>query len=344
MNYKWITSFLPLSLLVGCNSEAIEITSNTVPKQQIQTIIDNINQRYPNASPELKQNAAGVVVRAIENMVFVEGGTFEMGDFLAPCDIPSKTFNRIDWTPDAECLTSPTSEQTGADILHTVTLSDYSIAKYETSFIDMEWMRQINDLPVAAEDIRTQEIIQRGTDAYKKEISRFSQSAARAKSWQEADNYCRWLGDISQLNIALPTEAQWEFAARSRGKKVYYATNTGYIQYREDNYFVPLEGKYHEYTEAEVNKQTGTEDKIGKYPPNPLGIYGMSNGISEWVNDWYSNSYYEHSEANNPTGPKTGNKKVLRDAMGTTFTFSRLSDPLNNGRYYFSVSFRCSIQ
>lgn len=344
MTLRWKTTLIPLSLLFGCNSNAIEITSDTVSKQQIQTIIENINNNYPDASLELKQKAADVVVRAIENMVFVEGGTFEMGDFLAPCDIPSGTFNRIDWSPDAECLSSPTSQETGADVLHKVTLDDYSIAKYETTFMDMEWMRQINGLPVAADDIRTHEIIQRNSEDYQWLVNNRAQSAARAKSWQEANDYCQWLGQTSQLPITLPTEAQWEFAARSRGKKVYYATNTGYIQYQGDNYFVPSEGRYYEYTKKETNANTTGEDMVGEYPPNPLGVYGMTNGTSEWVNDWYSNNYYSKLATNNPKGPDIGTEKILRDGSGHTMTFDRLHKPLTQDGYYISVSFRCSMQ
>jgi formylglycine-generating enzyme len=343
MNYKWITSFLPLSLLVGCNSEAIEITSDTVPKQQIQTIIDNINKHYPNASNELKQNAADVVVRAIENMVSVKAGTFEMGDFLAPCDIPSGTRNRIDWTPDADCLSSPSSEETGADILHKVTLDSYSIAKYETTFMDMEWMRQINGLPVADEDLKTGKIISRDSEEYQKDIERFSKSAAPTKHWQEAKDYCIWLGKISDQHFDLPTEAQWEFAARSRGKHLYYSTNTGYRQTTRP-YFNPIQKKYLEYNKNDINSSVELETFVGKYPSNPLGIFGMSNQISEWVNDWYSDDYYHNSPTINPTGPNSGTTKVLRDGSGSTMTFDRLFESTDLDTYYPHYSFRCSIQ
>jgi formylglycine-generating enzyme len=343
MNYKWITSFLPLSLLVGCSSEAIEITSDTVPKQQIQTIIDNINKHYPNASNELKQNAADVVVRAIENMVPVKAGTFEMGDFLAPCDIPSGTRNRIDWTPDADCLSSPSSEETGADILHKVTLDSYSIAKYETTFMDMEWMRQINGLPVA-EDTMTapRHNIDRESEDYKWVMTQRPNSAARAKSWQEAYDYCDWVAKISTLGFTLPTEAQWEYAARNRGKNIYYATNTGYRQTRYP-YFNTTTNTHDEYKESEINALNSSETSVDQLPPNPLGIYGMSNQISEWLYDWYSPSYYQTSPSNDPQGPKTGTEKVLRDAAGTTMTFDRIHNVPIMDAYYPSVSFRCAL-
>jgi formylglycine-generating enzyme len=344
MNYKWITSFLPLSLLVGCNSEAIEITSDTVPKQQIQTIIDNINKHYPETSNALKQHTADVVVRAIENMVFVEGGSFEMGDFLAPCDLPSGTPNRIDWTQDAECLSSPGSEETGAYFLHKVTLDDYSIAKYETTFMDMEWMRQINGLPVAADDMKipTSKVIDRNSDRYNFLMTKFPNSAAMTKSWQEGQDYCTWLSDISTLPFSLPTEAQWEYAARNRGKHVYFGTSTGYRQI-DDPFFNTQKNSRDEYDSSEINALTSPENDVTALPSNPLGIYGMSNQISEWLYDWYSPDYYQNSPDKNPTGPKTGTQKVLRDAGGTTMTFDRIYNESVIDGYYNSVSFRCAL-
>jgi formylglycine-generating enzyme required for sulfatase activity len=208
--------------------------------------------------------------------------------------------------------------------------------------MDMEWMRQINGLPVADEDLKTGKIISRSSEEYQKDIERFSKSAAPTKHWQEAKDYCIWLGKISDQHFDLPTEAQWEFAARNRGEKVYYATNNGYLQYLGDYYYDPEKKSHIEITEKETNKQTGTEISIGLYPPNPLGIYGMSNGISEWINDWYSSSYYRNSPNLNPTGPASGKEKVLRDAGGATMVIDRSHEPVSLAAYYPNYSFRCS--
>ncbi|MDA0123232.1 hypothetical protein OH459_11615, partial [Vibrio sp. MM46] len=150
MKNRWLGMACVLPLLVACNSEssAIKVSSETVSQKQIDTIVSNINELYPEATPDQKQKAAEVVVRAIENMVFVEGGSFDMGDFKMDCDFPTKTENRLDWSPDAQCFNFATN-LSGAQHLHKVTLDSYSISKYETSFLDMEWMRQINGLPVA---------------------------------------------------------------------------------------------------------------------------------------------------------------------------------------------------
>nr|WP_255901179.1 SUMF1/EgtB/PvdO family nonheme iron enzyme [Vibrio campbellii] len=329
MKNRWLGMAFALPLLVACNSEssAFPVSSETVSQKQIETIVSNIKKLYPEATPEQKLRAAKTVVRAIEELVFVEGGSFEMGDFGAPCDPPSRTPNRMDWSPDVQCLSDPSSGETGAYKLHKVTLDSYSIAKFETRFIDMEWMRQLKKLPVASSfsfgpKTLNYEVL-RDSEWYNTLTTDLKNNAAPTKTWQEAKDYCQWLGYVSALPFDLPTEAQWEYAARSRGGKVYFATNNGYAQLQGGDYFDPASGRYIDYTDEEVNAAKRIED-VDAYPPNPLGVAGMSNQISEWVNDWYAIDYYLVSPERNPQGPKSGTEKVRRDAAGTTMVFSRI--------------------
>ncbi|WP_241967651.1 formylglycine-generating enzyme family protein [Vibrio zhugei] len=304
------------------------------------TIVDNINTLYPDASKNLKEKAADVVIRAVENLVYVKGGTFDMGDFKTNCNIPSKTFDRMDWSPDASCLASPASVANGAQHLHQVTLDSYSISKYMTSFGDMEWMHKINQLPVALYAFHEKRQVKRSDADYQDRVDYASDYPASTKSWQEAKDYCLWLGKISTIKFDLPTEAQWEYAARSRGKHVYYATNTGYRQVREGSYYNPKTQKYVEYNNNQVNASNHIE-KIGVYPPNPLGLYDMTSVNKQWVNDWYSKNYYLHSPEKNPKGPKTGSEKVVRSGVAVRVFGRRGQDPQLK---YHSVnySFRCS--
>ncbi|MUH96514.1 formylglycine-generating enzyme family protein [Aliivibrio fischeri] len=350
MKNKWLGFACLLPLLSGCNdaNSSISASSDTVSKQQIDTIITNINKQYPDASNELKQNALNTAVRAIENLVFVKGGSFEMGDFRAPCEIPSRTTNRIDWSPDAQCLSSPSSKLRGANHLHKVTLDSYSISAYETSFMDMELMRQINGLPVAADKmdgyhVVEGEIIERGSEDYEYLLTRRKNKATRTINWQQAEDYCQWLGNLTALPFDLPTEAQWEYAARNRGENRYYATNNGYKQYKNGHYFDPNTGYYIDYINKEVNAGAELEAHLGQWPANPLGIYGMSNNISEWTNDWYSPDYYQESRKLNPQGPNKGEKKVMRDGKGL-MTIDRFPNKIKEDKYYANNSFRCSLQ
>ena len=125
-------------------------------------------------------------------------------------------------------------------------------------------------------------------------------------SWNQAHDYCQWMAEKTGRPYALPTEAQWEYAARNRGEFRPYATDDG-----------TLERGKNAPSKAEIRKTTvdGAAPKafeIASIPANPLGIYQMGLNGFEWVNDWYGKDYYEHSPEKNPMGPEEGTEKVLR--------------------------------
>uniref|UniRef100_UPI001D0DA458 formylglycine-generating enzyme family protein n=1 Tax=Klebsiella pneumoniae TaxID=573 RepID=UPI001D0DA458 len=135
------------------------------------------------------------------------------------------------------------------------------------------------------------------------------------------------LGIKSGKKIDLPTEAQWEFAARSRGQYFQFPTNNGeYLPGKN----VPGKDELDKYTDGFGFPFY----PVGKYPPNPLGLYDMGLSGSEWTNDWYAADYYSHSPVNDPQGPAQGTKKVLRGYIGgdrqyalTMFRQSKLPVP-----------------
>jgi formylglycine-generating enzyme len=116
-------------------------------------------------------------------------------------------------------------------------------------------------------------------------------------TWYQAHDYCAWLAKMSGRPYALPTSAQWEYAARNRGKLGWvYATNNG---------------KMEPGVNFPVNKDQ-VPLPVGSMPPNPLGIYGMAHEVNQWVKNWYQEGYYAHMPAHNPQGPAVGTKKVVR--------------------------------
>ncbi len=263
-----------------------------------------------------------LVAKSLSNMVPVKGGEFLMGDFgpLVGEKLPF-SINQDD------------------KVLHKVILSDFSISKFKVTNDDYNKYLQITGIKKPPINILVKEYpsLQKGDYSV-------------GVTWQQAKDYCQWLGKESDKNIDLPTEAQWEYAARSRGQYLLFATNNGNFELGSN---IPEQKKLDEYTDG----YGFPIYPIGKYPPNPLGLYDMGLSGAEWSNDWYSTDYYSHSPVYDPQGPVKGNEKVLRGYVGgdrqyalTIFRQSSQPVPKFAGRddyQKFGVSplfvFRCVI-
>ena len=106
--------------------------------------------------------------------------------------------------------------------------------------------------------------------------------------WNDAKAYCGWAGG------RLPTEAEWEYAARG-GKEALSYPNGDKIDAKQ----------------ARFNVSTGP-GPVAKFDPNGFGLYDMAGSVSEWTNDWFDGAYYAHSPSKDPQGPATGDYKVIR--------------------------------
>lgn len=119
-------------------------------------------------------------------------------------------------------------------------------------------------------------------------------------SFDDADNYCAWLSAQTGKLYRLPTEAEWEYAARGGNKPKSYNNTTAYnmdaIAWYEKN-------------------SGGSTHPVGQKQPNELGIYDMMGNVSEWCSDWSDDGYYKNSPSDNPQGPADGTKRVRRGGI-----------------------------
>jgi formylglycine-generating enzyme required for sulfatase activity len=169
--------------------------------------------------------------------------------------------------------------------LHTVTLSAYSIDKYEVT------------------NARYKACVDAGGCTAPGSVNSYTRSAYYGTStyadypvmhvtWHQASAFCAWAGK------QLPTEAEWEKAARGSNDTRKY----------------PWGDSAPDCTKANYNWCVGDTSRVGSYPSgaSPYGVMDMSGNVVEWVNDWYSESYYSVSPSVNPQGPAASDYRVLR--------------------------------
>ncbi len=221
--------------------------------------------------------------RMRRNLKFVEGGSYLMGDFG---HLHSK-----------EKL--PYSGDTDNKPLHKVTLDSFSMSAYKITYEDHDVYAAATGIPKVGMDEVTRD-------------HRHPRIAA-SLTWQQARDFCQWLGVQLSLPMDLPTEAQWEYAARDRGQFWIVATDNGEMELGRNAFSFDERSAY-----AKKHGLTRLEPSLplGHFPPNPLGLYDMFSEGQEWMLDWYAEDYYSRSPERNPSGPATGTEKVLRSSRG----------------------------
>lgn len=115
-------------------------------------------------------------------------------------------------------------------------------------------------------------------------------------SWLDASAYCEWLSQKTGKHYRLPTEAEWERAARGGLEGMQYTWGDDAPQQQPN------------YSELWLN---GPE-RIGRRAPNGFGLFDISENVHEWCSDWYDERYYRGSPSRNPQGPGAGTRRSSR--------------------------------
>jgi formylglycine-generating enzyme required for sulfatase activity len=118
--------------------------------------------------------------------------------------------------------------------------------------------------------------------------------------YDDAVAYCEWLSEATGRAARLPTEAEWEKAARA---------GTEGLRYPWGNDLDPSHGNF--LNDPGLRSQRGTRP-TGTYAPNAYGLYDVCGNVWEWVADWYSADYYGQGEMRDPRGPEIGNMRIVR--------------------------------
>jgi formylglycine-generating enzyme required for sulfatase activity len=116
-------------------------------------------------------------------------------------------------------------------------------------------------------------------------------------SWFDALVFCRWASDLTNKQVRLPTEAEWEKAARGTDGRLYPWGNE-------------FDAQFLNCGEAKISGTTPVDGFSAGV--SPYGVWDMAGNVWEWVNDWYKSDYYAERVTLNPQGPETGYYKALR--------------------------------
>jgi formylglycine-generating enzyme len=150
--------------------------------------------------------------------------------------------------------------------------------------------------------------------------------------YHDAAAYCAWLSRTIGQIVRLPTEAEWERAARGGVESRRYPWGDDIDPSRAN--FLP---------DVELKKLHATQP-VGSYPPNGFELFDMSGNVWEWVSDWYRADSYRDTESVNPQGPSAGALRIVRGGSWVTHDVAQLRCAHRHrvpaDTYAYSIGFR----
>lgn len=168
------------------------------------------------------------------------------------------------WTTDCDDNEKP---------MHKVCVDDFWLGKYEVT--------------------RAQYQALMGEDP--SEFKEEADSPVESVSWVEASKFVEKLREVGRRDFRLPSEAQWEYAARSGGKNEKFAGGA----------MLEILGWYNGNSDYQPHP-------VGSWEPNGFGLYDLSGNVWEWCGDWFAPDYYKTGSGGSPSGPDDGSERVIR--------------------------------
>lgn len=237
-----------------------------------------------------------------ENYVFkLNGSLLATSDDVEVLEIKGGTFDMGDGFGDGS---------TDETFLHTITLDDYQIGKYEvTNHQFAVFLKKYHSNTVKSGEFSGEIMIYENDRGLKfvqgewQPVAGFEYHPVIGVTWFGANEFCQF------FEMRLPTEAEWEYAAREVGKRIRFGNGKNVASSREINFDASIEDDSTYWMHGE--NRAGTIS-VGGLAPNSIGLFQMSGNVWEWCQDWYASNYYHKSKTTNPTGAWMGNRKSLR--------------------------------
>jgi sulfatase modifying factor 1 len=270
--------------------------------------------------------------------------------FLAPRPAPPvevrELIARLVRIPAATFLMGSETEEPDEAPVHAVDLPDYWIAREEVT--NAQYAAFVRATARPAPSVGRAEFVPPDRlAAFQAIAGRFAWTGGRFPPGrgdhpatllrvQDAEAFCAWLTKVTGRAFRLPTEAEWEKAARGGLESKSYPWGEG------------LDASRAHYLLDPARKAQGDTRAVGSYPANGYGLYDMSGNAWEWVADRYDPEYYRNSPRGDPPGPPAGDRRIVRGGAWVDDDPKLLTcahrHEVAAGVYSYSIGFRVATR